>query len=386
MTELSSTHMRRADRWAGSLIAVSALLLSVWWLPDALMQRNRFAIWWTVGAWGLIALWLLLAGLGQRLPMWWLRRLWTAIPSLQFLLQALSFAAVRGNPADVMPWVWTLESTTVCLLVLQLRRVAAVTVSIVFSLSVPLSSWLFTGGVSQLVLSNTPVRLTNVLFVVLLIGVRHRLSSLFEVETEARMAADRRALSAAETRQRARFSRFVHDEVLSVLTAAQLFSGTPPPELRAEAAATIRALAVERPSAAEDARAVDPVDSKEAGERLRARIARLAPTAVVHLEADHMPIDAGAVETLGDAAAEAVRNAFRHSGGDHLSVRVTILEQSVDISVRDDGIGFDVNSIPPERLGVRQSIFVRVREIGGHAEVLSSLGHGTEVRLSWTTQ
>ncbi|MFV0432770.1 MAG: sensor histidine kinase [Leucobacter sp.] len=312
-----------------------------------------------------------------------LRRLWAAVPTLLLALQLLCFAAVRGDPADVLPWAWIFESVTVCLLALQLRPAAAIALSIFFSLSVPLSSWLFTGGVSQLVLSNTPLRLSNVVFVVLLIGVRDRLSQLYEAEAETRTAAEQRARSSAEAGERVRFSRFVHDEVLSVLTAAQLFSGKPPPELQADAAGTIRALAVgRRPGSLTGARRVD---AQQAVEQLRIRFARLAPTATTVVEVDSAPVDADAVEALGEAAAEAVRNAVRHADAQHISVRLTIRDQSIDISVTDDGTGFEPASVPSERLGIRQSIIARVLEIGGRAEVASAPGRGTEVRLSWTT-
>ena len=46
----------------------------------------------------------------------------------------------------------------------------------------------------------------------------------------------------------------------------------------------------------------------------------------------------------------------------------------MELSVRDDGIGFDPASIPPERWGVRQSIVRRMEDAGGRAEIRSERG------------
>lgn len=370
----------RADRLVGWVVCLLSLPVAVWWLPDALAQWHRFPLWWNLAGWLAVACFCAMAVFGLRLPMRLLRGLWVAVPALLIALQLLSFGTVRGDPAEVLPWIWLLESVSVCLLTLQLRPVAAVAAGFASSLSVPLSAWIFTGGVSQLVLSNAPLRLSNIVLIALAIGARQRLARLHEAEAEASAAAERLARSAAEAEERARFSRFVHDDVLSVLTAAGLFRGAPPAELRAEAAATIGALAAERVSASGER----PTDSLQAAELLRARLARLAPAAQIAVEADGLPVEANAIEQLGEATAEAVRNAVRHSRAHRIAVRLGILDGAIEISVIDDGIGFDASTVPDERLGVRQSIVARVSEAGGRARIASAPDEGTEVRLSWT--
>jgi len=48
--------------------------------------------------------------------------------------------------------------------------------------------------------------------------------------------------------------------------------------------------------------------------------------------------------------------------------------------VRDRGAGFDPAAVPPDRLGVRESIIGRMERHGGSAKVRSD-ADGTEVRL-----
>jgi signal transduction histidine kinase len=54
---------------------------------------------------------------------------------------------------------------------------------------------------------------------------------------------------------------------------------------------------------------------------------------------------------------------------------------SVEVYVRDRGVGFDPESAAGNRHGIRDSILGRMARHGGSAEVRSTPGQGTEVRL-----
>ena len=49
--------------------------------------------------------------------------------------------------------------------------------------------------------------------------------------------------------------------------------------------------------------------------------------------------------------------------------------------MRDHGDGFSMEDVPPERLGIRESIIGRIRRRGGSVEIVSRPGWGTEVRM-----
>ncbi len=82
---------------------------------------------------------------------------------------------------------------------------------------------------------------------------------------------------------------------------------------------------------------------------------------------------------LASAAREAMLNAARHAGGE-ISVYIEGSVTGVDVFIRDRGAGFDLDAVPGDRLGVRQSIIGRMRRAGGSARVRSDEG-GTEVHL-----
>jgi signal transduction histidine kinase len=83
-----------------------------------------------------------------------------------------------------------------------------------------------------------------------------------------------------------------------------------------------------------------------------------------------------------NAAGEAAVNAAKHSGADSIDIYAEVEGEHVEVFVRDRGAGFDVDSIPDDRLGVRRSIIERMERHGGSAQIRSAPGEGTEVRLS----
>ena len=84
------------------------------------------------------------------------------------------------------------------------------------------------------------------------------------------------------------------------------------------------------------------------------------------------------------ASREAMLNAARHAGGD-VSVYIEGNANAVDVYVRDRGPGFDLDDIPDDRLGIRQSILGRMRRAGGSATIRRGVGGGTEVHLRFST-
>lgn len=91
------------------------------------------------------------------------------------------------------------------------------------------------------------------------------------------------------------------------------------------------------------------------------------------------------VAALVAAAREAMVNAARHSGSDEVAVYAEASASSLAVYVRDRGRGFDPQAVPGDRRGVADSIRRRMERAGGRAEVVSSPGRGTEVRLEVPT-
>ncbi|NGO71774.1 PspC domain-containing protein [Streptomyces boncukensis] len=93
------------------------------------------------------------------------------------------------------------------------------------------------------------------------------------------------------------------------------------------------------------------------------------------------PLDEGLGAQV-QAAREAMVNAAKYGGeGGAVQVFAEVEGRTVFISVRDRGPGFDLDAVPEDRMGVRESIIGRMQRNGGTARLRTAPGEGTEVEL-----
>lgn len=81
------------------------------------------------------------------------------------------------------------------------------------------------------------------------------------------------------------------------------------------------------------------------------------------------------------ATREALVNAAKYAGDSPISVYAEVEPSQVTVFVRDRGPGFELDAVPEDRLGLRQSVVGRMQRHGGTAVVRSETGAGTEVQL-----
>ena len=177
------------------------------------------------------------------------------------------------------------------------------------------------------------------------------------------------------SQERAEVAAHVHDSVLHTLTLIQR-NADDPREVQRLARAQERELRtwLYQPKADADA-----------------TLAAAVEKAAAQVEEAHgLPIEAVCVgdcpldDRLGaalQAAREAMVNAAKYSGSASVSVFAEVEPDQVTIFVRDRGAGFDMDDIPEDRMGVRQSIIGRMERNGGSARIRTAPGEGTEVEL-----
>jgi two-component system, NarL family, sensor histidine kinase YdfH len=84
----------------------------------------------------------------------------------------------------------------------------------------------------------------------------------------------------------------------------------------------------------------------------------------------------GVSETAVRAISEGLTNIARHARASHASLRLSEAGQELEIEMRDDGVGFDPQTVQPGHyglLGMRE----RVRLAGGRLDIQSEAGKGT---------
>lgn len=86
-------------------------------------------------------------------------------------------------------------------------------------------------------------------------------------------------------------------------------------------------------------------------------------------------------DALLNASEQAMLNAVQH-GSEPISVYCEVGGAQAEVFVRDHGDGFDQDAIPPDRLGIRQSIIGRIERRGGSVKIVSRPHWGTEVHMT----
>jgi phage shock protein PspC (stress-responsive transcriptional regulator) len=109
-------------------------------------------------------------------------------------------------------------------------------------------------------------------------------------------------------------------------------------------------------------------------------------------EAHGVPIEVVAVgdrpldersQALVAAAREALTNAAKFApDAGPVSLYAEVANGRADVFIHDRGPGFDLESVPADRRGIRESIIGRMERNGGRAQIRSTPGEGTEVELT----
>ncbi|MFJ9565377.1 PspC domain-containing protein [Streptomyces fuscichromogenes] len=182
--------------------------------------------------------------------------------------------------------------------------------------------------------------------------------------------------------ERAEVAAHVHDSVLHTLTLIQR---------NAENAGEVRRLAraqerdlrtwLYKPEGTGKDEADEPSTLAEAVRRNAAEVEDKHGVPIEVVVVGDCPLDERTGAQM-QAAREAMVNAAKYGGeGGAVQVYAEVEGRTVFVSVRDRGPGFDLDSIPADRMGVRESVIGRMERHGGTARLRSVPGGGTEVEL-----
>lgn len=88
-------------------------------------------------------------------------------------------------------------------------------------------------------------------------------------------------------------------------------------------------------------------------------------------------------EAVLGAVREGLLNAAKHAPGvAPIHVYAEAEGERLEVFLRDEGPGFEVDGVAADRRGLRESVVGRMERAGGQAEIRSSPGQGTEITLT----
>ncbi|MGW7557232.1 PspC domain-containing protein [Streptomyces rimosus] len=182
--------------------------------------------------------------------------------------------------------------------------------------------------------------------------------------------------------ERAEVAAHVHDSVLHTLTLIQR-NAEDPREVARLARAQERELRawLYKPEGRGKDEEQEPDTLAEAVRKAAAEVEDHHGVPIEVVVVGDCPLD----ERLGaqmQAAREAMVNAAKYGGeGGAVQVYAEVEGRTVFVSVRDRGPGFDLDAVPGDRMGVRESIIGRMQRNGGTARLRSAPDGGTVVEL-----
>jgi signal transduction histidine kinase len=176
--------------------------------------------------------------------------------------------------------------------------------------------------------------------------------------------------------ERAEVAAHLHDSVLQTLSLIQRSAG--------DRAATLRLARRQERELREwlfgNGRAGKKSDFRAALTQLCGEVDALHGVPVEVVIVGDAALDEGLRAVLA-AAREAMVNAAKHSGAARVDIYAEVGPSSLELFVRDTGRGFNPQAVPVDRRGVSESIVGRMSRTGGHANIGSAPGRGTEVAL-----
>jgi signal transduction histidine kinase len=279
-----------------------------------------------------------------------------AVAAALLVLDGWAFAAEREQS---LPWAWPAAG------IISIAVVGGVRFGLGAALVCALASFVGESLLRDSVEWSVSAASKSALYVLAAVGAGVVAARLRDAEREI-----------STVRAREDMARTLHDGVLQTLAVIQRRSGDEQlRDLARDQERDLRAyLFGQQVAPASLAAAL-----RSAGDDV-ARRHGIAPQVV--LAEDLPPLSGDASTALAGAVREALTNAAKHSG----AARVVVFAEPSEVdgevfcSVRDDGCGFDPDGVATGE-GLRRSIRARMADAGGRAEIDSTPGKGTEVRL-----
>jgi signal transduction histidine kinase len=306
---------------------------------------------------------------------------------LSFWVPAMT---VDRLPGDQLPWIVNIITLATCMAAIALPFLGAWIYMFTMATLSGFVRYLSYGG------GDASIAFQDSVMIVLISGF---MMALLQLTLRAGREQDAAALSAQEAaaetastetleRQRTRYHAFTHDDVLATLLAASQDGATPSDVTKRSALRTLEKM--------DQFRADLPIQHVltigEFESHLRLAAAGVGVPLHSTLSAPggtDLRIPVEVCDALTEALTEAMRNSVRHGAWPdgkpvRREARASRTADAIEITITDNGRGFNPRRVGIDRLGVRLSILQRVNsQPGGHASVASARGSGTTVTLTW---
>ncbi len=386
-TQLSSAASSKLEQLIRRLFALTITLASVETFANAFAQYELLTIY------GQVTVWVLLATVMVIIASTWSRfgsdpflYIYGALSFLYMVSWPIAILEPALLPSEFQPWIWWVIGMGV----VAMGVVARPWISLLY-LFLTTVIWFFLntsyygGGADPIVTlqDSTYIFLFGGTILGLFILVRDSVKKVDLANSAVIQAAVSQASTDATERERQRIDALVHDRVLNTLLLAAKAKTKGDEQSSAK-------LAREAIASLRQAQKDPDVSATVTQLGLFRALKRVAEQMNPKIEIDILsggtePIPQQVAQALTEATIQAIDNAGRHSKADSIRLTLKSLDPNgVRIELSDSGVGFRLDRIPRDRIGVKTSIFARLEAVRGRASVRSAPGEGTTVSLEWT--
>ncbi len=385
-TQLSSAASSKLEQLIRRLFALTISFASIETFANAL---NQLPILTTLGQ---AAVWLLffvvVMIVATSLPRWttnFFIYVYAGLSLLYMFIWPFAVADPASLPSEFQPWIWwVIGMGVVAMGVVAKPWIALGYLFITTTTWFVLNTSYFGGSADPWVTlqDSTYIFLFGGTILGLFILVRDSVRKVDLANTAVIQAAVAQASVDATERERQRIDALVHDKVLNTLLLAAKAKSKDEEQsaakLAKEAISSLH-LAEREP---DETSTVSQLGLFRALKRVAEHMNQSIEVEIQSAGAELIPQQVA--QALTEATIQAIDNALRHSKANKIRlVLQTVDERGVRIQLRDDGIGFRIDRIPRDRIGVRTSIFARLEAVHGQASVVTGPGEGTEITLEW---
>jgi signal transduction histidine kinase len=294
-------------------------------------------------------------------------------------LSTAAFAMIMQLTAASLPSIALVLSTDrvrLAVLVLVFVSVTAVTVTVTAASSPALAT------LAGLVLGWAVGAIVGIWINAGVPQAARRIASIGRAHRAERQASEIEA-------QRRQSARLLHDTVLATLTLlAHSGVGVAPAALQQQSADDAKLLRQLRLGATPVPQSsggynLEPVEETVLGttlESVKQRFGRMGLEVSWH-GTGQVLLPSDVLDAFLLALAECLENVRRHSGVREAHVTIVDDATTVRAMITDAGVGFTLDDVDSARLGFKESVVGRLKEVGGHARLFSEPGSGTTVVL-----
>jgi len=323
-----------------------------------------------------------------------LRRLVRAVNAfvaIAFLLAMAAWPFTAMDPSALAvdrPWLWYLCTVATAAAAMAFSTWIATVYMVIIPIIYGLVRLTPPGGGKSIESASLDVAYAIILggaVVMLVTLLRQAAASVDSAQSAALDRYSHAVMQHATEVERVQVDAIVHDSVLTtLLSAARAYT----PEAK-ELATRMAENAMRQ---LRDAAAAVPDDDatvslSELTHRISGAASTLSSPFELRIGRTSGPgIPVQSAEAVYSAAMQAMVNSLQHAGGPEVPRWLEIRSDGdggLIVEVGDSGVGFPVDSIPVERLGLRVSIVERVANAGGAVTVHSAVGEGTVISIRW---